>query len=59
MWGNLGGVFMAKLQEEYTDVKKVRHHVEHLTLQTEDKGQRERIVEELMHVLTKAGRIPA
>lgn len=50
---------MAKLQEEYTDVKKIRHHVEHLTLQTEDKGQRERIVEELMHMLTKAGRIPA
>lgn len=49
---------MAKLPEEYTDVKKVRHRVEHLTLPIADNAYKERIVDELMHALTETGTIP-
>lgn len=48
---------MAKLPEEYTDVKKVRHRVEHVTLPIEDSAYKERIAEELIHALTEAGTI--
>lgn len=48
---------MATLPEEYTDVKNIRHRVEHLTLQPENDDQKERIVEELVHALTNAGEI--
>lgn len=50
---------MATLPEEYTDVKKIRHRVEHLTLPLENDDQKKRIVEELVHALTKAGEIHA
>lgn len=57
MPGDFGGAFMAKLPEEYTDVKKVRHRVEHVTLPIEDSAYKERIAEELIHALTEAGTI--
>lgn len=50
---------MATLPEEYTDVKNIRHRVEHLTLPLENDDQKERIVAELVHALTKAGEIHA
>ena len=51
---------MAELRTEYRDLKEVMHRVEHLTLPTEDKAHRERIVEDLLHALTKSDRkIPA
>ena len=50
---------MTTLPKEYTDVRKIRHRVEHLTLPPENDDQKERIVEELVHALTKAGEIHA
>ena len=48
---------MKTLPKEYTDVRKIRHRVEHLTLPPENDDQKERIVEELVHALTKAGEV--
>ncbi len=48
---------MTTLPKEYTDVRKIRHRVEHLTLPPENDDQKERIVEELVHALTKAGEV--
>lgn len=48
---------MAKLLEEYIDIKSVRHRVEHMTLPVEDPAQQERLMEELTRVLTKATNI--
>lgn len=45
---------MAALRNEYTDIKNVKHNVEHLTLPAEDNTTRERIIGELLHALTKA-----
>lgn len=45
---------MAKLLEEYTDIKSIRHRVEHMTLPSEDSAQREQLLEELTRVLTRA-----
>ena len=51
---------MDNLKKEYTDVKKNKHKVNHLSLSSEDKNSREQIVEELVKVLTRPGkRIPA
>ena len=50
---------MAKLQDEYIDVKSIKHHVEHIMLSTEDNTYKERILEELTHALTKTGGISA
>ena len=51
---------MADLRSEYTDMKDVKHRVEHLTLPVEDKFNRERIIEELLYALTKpVKQIPA
>ena len=51
---------MAKLKTEYTDIKSVKHHVEHLTVSEVDKKDRERLIEELFAALTKKDkRIPA
>lgn len=51
---------MANLKEEYTDVKNRTHPVEHVIMQPEDKGNREHIMEELLHALTAARKkIPA
>lgn len=45
---------MAKLPEEYVDVRSVHHRVEHILREPEDKVQQERIVEELTCALTKS-----
>jgi len=51
---------MADLKKEYTDLKDVTHYVEHLTLPAPDNSNRERIIEELLHALTKPDRkVPA
>ena len=44
---------MAKLKTEYTDVKDVKHHVEHLTVTESDNMDREQILEELFAAMTK------
>lgn len=43
---------MAKLREEYTDIRNRTHKVEHVVLST-DQAARERVVEELIRVLTE------
>lgn len=50
---------MSKLLEEYTDVKSIRHRVEHITLPMEDQAHKENMVEELTYILAKAAKIPA
>ena len=51
---------MANLKKEYTDMKDVKHTVEHLTLPIVDNFNRERMIEELLHALTKPDKkIPA
>ena len=50
---------MAKLLEEYTDIKSIRHRVEHITLPLEDQAHKEKMMEELTRVLAKAAKIPA
>ena len=51
---------MVNLKTEYTDIKEVKHNVEHLTVPADDKNSRERIIEELLNILTRTGkRIPA
>lgn len=52
---------MADLKCEYIDVRNVKHRVEHLVVTSaDDKANRERIVEEVLQVLTRPGkRIPA
>lgn len=47
------------LQEEYTDIKSIKHRVEHLTLSPAQGGDRDRLVEELAHVLKPGRRILA
>ena len=47
------------LQEEYTDIKSVKHRVEHLTLSPAQGGDRDRLVEELAHALQPGRRIIA
>lgn len=43
---------MANLTKEYTDIKNVKHNVEHLILSSHKEIGKEKIVEELLHVLT-------
>lgn len=50
---------MAKLLGEYTDIKSIRHRVEHITLPLEDQAHKEKMVEELTYILAKAAKIPA
>ena len=50
---------MAKLLEEYIDVKAVRHRVEHIMLPLEDQAHKEKMVEELTYILAKVAKIPA
>lgn len=51
---------MSKLAKEYTDIKDIRHKVEHLVVSPDDKHSREQIVEELLCALTKQKKhIPA
>lgn len=50
---------MAKLKTEYTDVKDIKHHVEHTTVTEDDRKNREQILEELFIALTKKDKRPA
>ena len=55
-----GGIAMANLKEEYTDIRDRTHSVEHVVVSAGDKADRERIVEELLYALTRTGKdIPA
>lgn len=56
MRGTIGGIAMMNLMTEYTDIKDVKHNVQHLTVPTDDKNNREQIVEELLNALTKPGK---
>lgn len=47
---------MADLKKEYTDIRKIQHKVEHITVSSEDKYNKEQIIQELFHVLTKTDR---
>lgn len=47
---------MAILATEYTDVKNIKHKVEHSTASAKEGENRERIMEELFSVLTKTKR---
>lgn len=47
---------MADLTKEYTDIRNRKHKVEHLTVLTEEENGRERVLDELFHVLSKTGR---
>ena len=38
---------------EYTDVKDVRHKVEHIIVPAEDKNSKELIIEEILQALTR------
>lgn len=53
MWDFIGGWVMADLTKEYTDVKDIKHKVEHFTVPTDDRNNTEQIMEELLHVLTR------
>ena len=46
---------MSKLRTEYTDIKDVKHHVEHLNVNEND-SNREQILEELFIALTRKGK---
>lgn len=46
---------MAKLKKEYTDIRDMRHKVEHLMVPSEE-NNREQIIQELFNVLTKTDR---
>lgn len=60
VWGHLGGIAMANLKDEYTDIKDRKHRVEHFTVHEEDPANRERLKEELFLALTRTEkRIPA
>ncbi len=51
---------MANLRTEYTDVKDVKHNVEHITVTDSDKKAYEQILEELLNALTrKDKRLPS
>lgn len=43
---------MANLTKEYTDIKDIKHNVEHLILSPDAKDSKEQLIEELFHVLT-------
>ena len=42
---------MAQLKEEYTDVKRIRHPVEHQVIPHDDPADSEKILEELFAAL--------
>lgn len=51
---------MLKLKTEYTDLKDVKHRVEHITAAAENQRTKEQILDELMNALAKKdGRISA
>ncbi|MDR3766155.1 MAG: hypothetical protein Q3Y08_03850 [Butyricicoccus sp.] len=49
---------MIKLLEEYTDIKSVRHRVEHTTLSWEYPAQQERLMAELTCALNAMTNTP-
>ncbi len=50
---------MAKLATEYTDIKDIRHQVEHIIPTSADESRKERIKEELCNILSKPKKISA
>ena len=51
---------MIKLVSEYTDIKDIRHSVEHLTMTDTDDTGKESIIEALYLALTRTGKpVPA
>ena len=44
---------MATLTKEYTDIKDIRHNVEHLVVPANDKRHRDQLLDELFHALIK------
>lgn len=50
---------MTKLKTEYTDVKDVKHQVQHTTVAEEDRKNKEQILEELFAALTKKDKCSA
>jgi len=44
---------MDNLKKEYTDIKNIKHKVEHTIASGNDTGNRERVIEELLHALTR------
>ena len=51
-----GGIAMADLLAEYTDVRGRTHTVEHIVVPDEDKTAKEQIMEELLFALARTGR---
>ena len=45
---------MADLKKEYTDIKNIRHQVEHFKASSDH--NKEQIIQELFHVLTKTNK---
>lgn len=45
---------MTNLMKEYTDIKNVKHKVEHLVLPADDTDSKEQILKELFHALTRS-----
>ena len=43
---------MANLKTEYTDIKDVKHHVEHIIVAEGDNKDREQLLEELFAAMT-------
>lgn len=48
-----GGYGMSKLRTEYTDIKDIKHKVQHSTVDSDVQKSREQIVEELLNALSK------
>lgn len=44
---------MTDLTKEYTDVKDIKHKVEHFTVPADDRNSTEQIMEELLQALTR------
>lgn len=47
---------MADLTKEYTDIKEIKHKVEHHLASTDDNSSKERIFAELFNALTRSRR---
>jgi len=45
---------MDNLKKEYTDIKEIKHNVEHIIIVSDkENNSRERIIEDLFHALTR------
>jgi len=55
LWSSIGGFAMADLKREYTDIKNVKHNVEHIVL-SNDKNSKEQMIEEIFYVLAKTNK---